>query len=130
VHGLVRPGAALPDSDWTKRAKALIHDAIQHVYGIRLADQQVEANREILAYRALHELSSTASTLPGPKSIIWNTQGFPLEVGMGYGECRDLTVESVKIPCGHRRGDYIDFYAGSAAPRGPNGRGWNLVMAG
>lgn len=109
VRGLARPGAASPDGDWTKRAKALIHDAIQHVYGIRLADQQVEANREILTYRALHELSSTASTLPGLKSIIWSTQGFPLEVSLGYGVCHDLTVESVKIPCHHSRGDYIDF---------------------
>ena len=101
----LRPeGPPVPPADW-EQPKALIDAAIDHVFGLRPVDEKVEGNREAYSYRALHDLADAMGVLPGPKSLVWTTEGFPMPVNFG-GYCHDVTLEGVKAPC---LGDLVDF---------------------
>ena len=104
VHPLSKERAA-GEENWIAQAKGLIENAIQNVYGLRPIDEQFEGNKEIMAYRALRELAGAMTSLSGRKSIVWTSQGFSMQIGMG-GHCQDINVDGVKAPC---TGNFVDF---------------------
>jgi VWFA-related protein len=104
VRGLPKTDAPHVTTDWSN-AKTLIENAIDQVFGLRPIDEKLEGNREVLSYKALHDIAGALSVLPGPKSIVWTTQGFPMPVNFG-GLCHDVTIDNVKAPC---MGTYVDF---------------------
>jgi len=97
--------AAKLDRNWTTQSKAMIDDAVQHVYGLRPMDARDPAVRSVAAYKLLEDLSVAASALPGRKTMVWITDGPPIAVNYG-GSCHDVTVMGVTSRC---IGEYVDF---------------------
>ena len=97
--------AAKLDQNWTTQSRAMIDAAIQNVYGLRPMDDRDTGVRAVTAYNLLHNLGAAASTLPGRKSVVWITDGMPLNIHYG-GVCRDIKVMNVVAPC---TGEFVDF---------------------
>ena len=83
VHGLPGPegGAEPPGSiPWIRQIKPLLNDALRAVLQTRPVDIDV-AVRVQLTFQALDAVASGLSRVPGHKSIVWVTDGVPIELG-------------------------------------------------
>lgn len=106
IHPLPSSADAVKlDHNWTTQSKAMIDDAVQHVYGLRSMDARDPAVRSLTAYKLLEDISLAASALPGRKSMVWITDGPPIAVNYG-GICHDITVLGVTSRC---IGEFVDF---------------------
>ena len=97
VHGL--PGAegeASPPGGepWTHHIKAMMDKALKDVLHVREAGvvQDVEWRAQ-MTFRALDALGADLSRIPGRKSIVWLSDGVPIELGPRRSE----------------NGDFVDF---------------------
>lgn len=84
VHGLPGPEgeAASTGAPWTKQIKPMLDQALRTVTQTRPVDIAVdEAFRVNLTFRALDALASELARVPGRKSIVWLTDGVPIELG-------------------------------------------------
>lgn len=83
VHGLPGPGTepVLPGAvPWTRQIKPLLANALRAVLQVRPVDIDV-AVRVQLTLRALDAAAADLSRVPGYKSIVWITDGVPVELG-------------------------------------------------
>ena len=95
VHGLpgVRPESSpAGGAPWTRQIKPLLDQAMRAVLQTRPVDMDV-AVRVQLTYMALDEIAVALSRVPGRKSIVWITDGVPIELGPNRSDT----------------GDYVDF---------------------
>ncbi|MFZ0963832.1 MAG: VWA domain-containing protein [Terriglobia bacterium] len=74
---------------WTRQVLPLLDQAIQKVYGIKPMEYWDQGERTAVTFRALGELGDQFMRIPGPKSIVWITQGVSNWVGYPYG-CKDI----------------------------------------
>lgn len=91
VHGL--PGREGETSQpggvpWTRQIKPLLDQALRTVTQLRPFDIDV-AVREQLTYYALSAISVQLSRVPGRKSIVWLTDGVPIELGPNRSDTGD-----------------------------------------
>lgn len=82
VHGLPGPEGEImpPGAPWSKQIKPMLDQALRTVSQLRPADID-EAVRVALTFLALDALASELSSVPGRKSIVWLTDGIPIELG-------------------------------------------------
>lgn len=95
VHGLPSEHDETSPADgvsWTRHVKPLMEQAMRTVTQLRPIDMDV-AVREQLTYMALSGIAVELSKIPGRKSIVWLTDGVPIELG----------------PYRSDTGDYVDF---------------------
>ena len=84
VHGLPQTAdvSQRTPSEWTRRIKPLMDEAMRNVTGIRptalFADVRVQ-----LTLQALATLASDLSRVPGRKDLVWITNGVPISLGHG-----------------------------------------------
>jgi len=105
VRALPAPGTPARDHDWTLHAKDLIDDAINHVFGVRPVDQRFEANRVAESFEILSHMASVLAKVPGRKSIVWSTRGFPAMLRF-VSSCPEYTFEDIHLTC---QGTAFDF---------------------
>jgi VWFA-related protein len=77
------------DGPWTRQVRPLLDQAIQKVYGFRPKDYHDLGVLSATTFRALGELGDQFMRIPGPKTIVWITQGVSNWVGYPYG-CKDV----------------------------------------
>ncbi len=95
VHGLPGPEerpAAPGAPPWTRQVKPQLDKALREVTQTRPVDNDT-AMRAQLTFRALDAIAAELARVPGYKSIVWVTDGFPIELG----------------PRRSDTGDYVDF---------------------
>jgi VWFA-related protein len=82
VHPLPGPEGQKPSGGvpWTKDMKPLLDQALRAVLQVRPVDIDVAVRVE-LTFRALDALAYELSRVPGHKSIVWLTDGVPIELG-------------------------------------------------
>ena len=82
VHGLPGPEGETtpPGAPWSKQIKPMLDQALRAVTQVRPVDID-EAVRVQLTFRALDMLASELARVPGRKSIVWLTDGIPIELG-------------------------------------------------
>jgi VWFA-related protein len=83
VHGLPdAEGEASPPGGvpWTRQIKPLLDQGLRTVLQVRPVDID-EAVRVQITLRALDGIASELSRVPGHKSIVWLTDGIPIELG-------------------------------------------------
>src|ERR1700721_2346780 len=83
-----------PEPKRTSQAKPLLEAAIQKVYGFRPVDDRDIGVRAITTFKVLQDLGGELSALPGRKSVVWITNGFPLQAHF-RGLCRNIVVCNV-----------------------------------
>jgi len=71
VHGI----AASSDAQWTQHVKASLDEALRQVNGIKSADQTNPIQRIPPTWKALSHFVAQLAQVPGPKSLVWITQG-------------------------------------------------------
>jgi VWFA-related protein len=84
VHGLPGPEdepAAASGAPWTRQIKPLLDAAMRAVTQLRPPDDFDPTYRVQLTYAALNSLAGELSRVPGHKSIVWLTDGIPIELG-------------------------------------------------
>jgi VWFA-related protein len=86
------PGGGRPPADppWTQQVRPLLDQAILNVNAFRLKDYQDEGVRSAATFMALDQLGAAFMRVPGPKTIVWITQGVPNALDYRYG-CKDVT---------------------------------------
>jgi VWFA-related protein len=92
VHGLpaAQSEASRAESvPWTRQIKPLLNQAMRSVLQFRQFDIDV-AVRVQLTYLALDRLGLELSRVPGRKSIVWITDGVPIELGPGRSDTGDF----------------------------------------
>jgi VWFA-related protein len=95
VHGLPESQEDTSSTEgvpWTSQIKPMLDQALRSVPLIRPVDVDV-AVREQLTYSALDAIAGELSRVPGRKSVVWLTDGVPIELG----------------PQRSDTGDYVDF---------------------
>jgi VWFA-related protein len=75
---------------WTGQIHPLLDQAMQKVYGLRPKDEQDQGTRTHITFLRLGELGDQFMRFPGPKSIVWITEGAPNWVEYRLG-CRDAS---------------------------------------
>jgi len=84
VHGLPGPESApaRPDgAPWTRQVKPLLDNALRALTQVRPVDD-VDPNYRIqLTYSGLNAVAGLLSRVPGRKSLVWLTDGVPVELG-------------------------------------------------
>ncbi|MGA3241955.1 MAG: VWA domain-containing protein [Bryobacteraceae bacterium] len=96
VHGLPGPEdepASEGGAPWTRQIKPLLDSAIRAVTQVRPVDDFDPTYRVQLTYAALDAAAAQLSMVPGHKSIVWLTDGVPIELGPNRSDT----------------GDYVDF---------------------
>ncbi len=98
VHGLPGPEdrpAVAGAPPWTREAKPLLEKALRETPVSRPMEQRHESvGRVQLAFRALDAIATELARVPGYKSIVWVTDGIPIELGpqdTGTGHGMDFT---------------------------------------
>ena len=91
VHGLPAVSAQTgePDVPWTKGIKPLMDEAIRVVTRTRPVDMDV-AVREQLTYFALNAIANQMARVPGRKSLVWLSDGVPIELGPNRSDTGDF----------------------------------------
>jgi VWFA-related protein len=93
VHGL--PGAEGETSPedgqpWTRHAKPLLDQALRTVLQVREPDIVVDVDyRTQLTFLALDAIAAELSSVPGRKSIVWLSDGVPIELGPNRSDTGD-----------------------------------------
>ncbi|HEY3838783.1 MAG TPA: VWA domain-containing protein [Bryobacteraceae bacterium] len=92
VHGL--PGVEHESADskgapWTSQIKPLLNKGLRAVTQTRPVDID-EAVRVQLTFRALDALAGELASVPGRKSIVWLTDGIPIELGPNRSDTGDF----------------------------------------
>ena len=94
IHGLPGAEGEIPPEDggpWTRHAKPLLDQALRAVLQVRPVDVAVDITYRIeLTYLALDALASQLSSVPGRKSIVWLSDGVPLELGPRRSDTGDV----------------------------------------
>jgi VWFA-related protein len=96
---------AAADENWTSQTKALLQAAIQKVYGFRPIDDSDMGVRVVTTFNILRDVGASLSALPGPRNVVWITNGFPAQINFG-SLCRNIPVWNLTAPCS---GNYVDF---------------------
>jgi VWFA-related protein len=98
VHGM--PGAGEEASDggapWTRDAKQIVDRAMRSFSQLRPVDDLDPVYRVRITYAALNAAAGELARAPGRKSLVWVTDGVPLELGPGAtwnGESIDFTPQ-------------------------------------
>jgi VWFA-related protein len=73
---------------WTAQISAQLHQAMQNVHGLRPKADDDLGVRSYSTFWRLAELEDQFKRFPGPKSIVWITQGAPNWVDYPHG-CKD-----------------------------------------
>jgi VWFA-related protein len=73
---------------WTRQVHPVLEQAIQKVYGFRSKDYHDFGALTGVTFRALGKLGDQFMAIPGPKTMVWITQGVSNWVGYPYG-CQD-----------------------------------------
>ena len=92
VHGL--PGGQAEadpggDEPWTSRIKPLLDQALRKVQQSRPVEVDI-AMRVQMTYLALSSIAAELSRVPGRKSIVWLTDGVPIELGPNRSDTGDF----------------------------------------
>jgi VWFA-related protein len=93
VHGLPGPDTeALPagGAPWTRQIKPLLDRVMRTFTTLRPADDLDPIYRTQLTYGALNAAANELARAPGRKSLVWVTDGVPIELGGGYGQAVDF----------------------------------------
>jgi VWFA-related protein len=93
VHGLPGPEdqpAPAGGVPWTRQIKPLLDSAIRAVTQVRPVDDFDPTYRVQLTYAALDAAALQLSMVPGHKSIVWLTDGVPIELGPNRSDTGDF----------------------------------------
>jgi len=93
VHGLPGPEDELVPAGgapWTRQIKPLLDSAIRAVTQVRPVDDYDPTYRVQLTYAALDAAAAQLSRVPGHKSIVWLTDGVPIELGPNRSDTGDF----------------------------------------
>ena len=93
VHGLPGPEdepAPAGGVPWTRQIKPLLDSAIRTVTQLRPIDDFDPTYRVQLTYAALDAAALQLSMVPGHKSIVWLTDGVPIELGPNRSDTGDF----------------------------------------
>jgi VWFA-related protein len=93
VHGLPGPEdepAPAGGAPWTRQIKPLLDSAIGAVTQVRPVDNFDPTYRVQLTYAALDAAAAQLSMVPGHKSIVWLTDGVPIELGPNRSDTGDI----------------------------------------
>jgi VWFA-related protein len=71
VRGVDSP----PDDHWTQRVKPMLDEALRKVNGLKSGDSLYADLRIGPTWQALANLATQIAQVPGPKSLVWVTQG-------------------------------------------------------
>jgi VWFA-related protein len=82
---MANPSAGPP---WTAQISARLHAALEKVYGLKPKSEQDLGIRTYTTFWRLAELQDQFKRIPGPKSIVWISQGAPNWVDYPHG-CKD-----------------------------------------
>jgi VWFA-related protein len=96
VHGLPGPEdepAPAGGAPWTRQIKPMLDKAMRVLTTVRPVDDSDVTYRVRLTYGALSAAAVELSRVPGRKSLVWLTDGVPIELGPNRSDT----------------GDYVDF---------------------
>ena len=96
IHGLPGPEdepTASGGAPWTRQIKPLLDSAMRTLAAARPLDDFDPTYRVQLTYAALSAVAVELSRVPGRKSLVWLTDGIPIELGPNRSDT----------------GDYVDF---------------------
>jgi len=84
VHGLPGPDTGAPPTGgapWTRQIKPLLDRAMRSFSTLRPVDDLDPIYRTQLTYAALNAAANELARAPGRKSLVWVTDGVPIELG-------------------------------------------------
>jgi VWFA-related protein len=97
VHGLPGPedepapaGGAPGGAPWTRQIKPLLDRAMRTLATVRPIDDLDPTYRVQLTYAALNAVAAELSRVPGRKSLVWLTDGVPIELGPNRSDTGDF----------------------------------------
>ena len=93
VHGLPGPESEPPAAGaapWTRQIKPLLNRAMNTVTQARPIDDLDPNYRVQLTYNGLNAVALELSRVPGRKSLVWLTDGVPIELGPNRSDTGDF----------------------------------------
>jgi VWFA-related protein len=93
IHGLPGPEdlpARASGVPWTRQIKPLLDGAMRAVAKVRPVDDYDPTYRVLLTYNALDAAATQLSMVPGRKSIVWLSDGVPIELGPNRSDTGDV----------------------------------------
>jgi len=92
VHGLPGPEdrPEEPGVPWTRQIKPLLDAAMRALTQTRPVDEVDPTYRVQLTFQALDQVASELSRVPGRKSLVWLTDGVPIELGPNRSDTGDF----------------------------------------
>jgi len=93
IHGLPGPEsepAPAGAPPWTRQIKPLLDRALRAVNQVRPVDELDVTYRVELTYAALRAVAVELSRVPGRKSLVWLTDGVPIELGPNRSDTGDF----------------------------------------
>jgi len=93
VHGLPGPEdepAPAGSAPWTRQIKPLLDKAMRTLATVRPIDDFDPSYRVQLTYAALNSVAVELSRVPGRKSLVWLTDGIPIELGPNRSDTGDF----------------------------------------
>lgn len=93
LHGLPGPEekpAAAGAPAWTRSAKNVMDQAMRALSGVRPVDDLDPTYRVQLTYNALDAMANELSRVPGRKTLVWVTDGIPIELGPNRSDTGDF----------------------------------------
>ena len=92
VHGLPGPEdrPATPGVPWTRQIKPLLDAAMRALTQTRPVDEFDPTYRVQLTFQALDHVAAELSQVPGRKSLVWLTDGVPIELGPNRSDTGDF----------------------------------------
>lgn len=99
VHGLPGPDTEAPpagSAPWTRQIKSLLDRAMRSFTTLRPVDDLDPVYRTQVTYAALNAAANELARIPGRKSLVWVTDGIPIELGPNHtwdGQAVDFTPQ-------------------------------------
>ena len=93
VHGLPNPeeeAAPAGGVPWTRQIKPLLDGALRAVTQVRPINDFDPTYRVLTTYNALNAAAVQLSSVPGRKSIVWLSDGVPIELGPNRSDTGDV----------------------------------------
>ena len=88
AEGEIRPEDGGP---WTRHARPMLEQALRTVLQVRPVEIEADITYRIeLTYLGLDALAAQLSSVPGRKSIVWLTDGVPIELGPHRSDTGDF----------------------------------------
>ena len=75
VHGVTASSVSARDETWTQHVKTSLDEALRQVNGIKTANNVYAMDRIGPTWNALSSFAVQLAQVPGPKSLVWITQG-------------------------------------------------------